>query len=62
MREKLIAQIQTGDVGLDELPLEAVRRYRVSLHTTANAARGRRRGIIRLLDGTPMRTITRDFF
>lgn len=26
MREKLIAQMHTGDVGLDELPLEAVRR------------------------------------
>lgn len=26
MRDKLIAHIQTGDAGLDELPLEALRR------------------------------------
>jgi formate dehydrogenase subunit delta len=26
MREKLIAQLQHGDAGLDELPLEALRR------------------------------------
>ena len=26
MRDKLIAQMQKGDVGLDELPLEAMRR------------------------------------
>jgi formate dehydrogenase subunit delta len=26
MREKLIAQMRQGDVGLDELPLEALRR------------------------------------
>lgn len=26
MRDKLIAQMQKGDVGLDELPLEALRR------------------------------------
>lgn len=36
MREKLIAQVQHGDQGLDELPREAVRR----LSETAALAKG----------------------
>ena len=43
MREKLIAQMQQGDVGLDELPLEALRRLAVDavpkpVHSTGGDA------------------------